>query len=234
MKILYIFSHPDDESFGPAHAISKQQRQGHEVYLLTLTRGGATRQRLKFGYSIKKMGEVRCQEMQCVARVLKLKELKVMDFPDSGLKEMDPRILEKAVAGEMVRIKPDIVITDAVHGISGFHDHLVTHAVVKHAFVDLKDSMDFPKRLAYHTITEENAKKFTHFHLNGSKPDEIDCIFRVDHIDEENNQKALDCYVSYRETIDNSGIRELERKEAVFEIYAENHTPAMGDLTEGI
>ncbi len=63
MKILYIFPHPDDESFGPARAMSKQRRQGHEVYLLTLTRGGATKQRFKYGYSIEEMGEVRYREM---------------------------------------------------------------------------------------------------------------------------------------------------------------------------
>jgi hypothetical protein len=38
MKILYIFPHPDDESFGVAHVMSKQLREGNEVYLLTLLR----------------------------------------------------------------------------------------------------------------------------------------------------------------------------------------------------
>ena len=67
MRILYVFAHPDDESFGPARVMSKQRRQGHEVYLLTLTRGGATRQRHKFGYSVDEMGEVRYKEMLDVA-----------------------------------------------------------------------------------------------------------------------------------------------------------------------
>jgi len=35
MKILYVFPHPDDESFGPARAIAAQVRAGHEVFLLT-------------------------------------------------------------------------------------------------------------------------------------------------------------------------------------------------------
>ena len=39
MRILYVFPHPDDESFGPARAMATQRRQGHEVYLLTLTGG---------------------------------------------------------------------------------------------------------------------------------------------------------------------------------------------------
>ncbi|PIT92498.1 MAG: hypothetical protein COU08_02200 [Candidatus Harrisonbacteria bacterium CG10_big_fil_rev_8_21_14_0_10_42_17] len=39
-KFLYIFPHPDDESFGPAQAIAKHIEEGDEVHLLTLTKGG--------------------------------------------------------------------------------------------------------------------------------------------------------------------------------------------------
>ena len=70
MKILYIYPHPDDESFGPAHVTAKQRRQGHAVYLLTLTKGGATKQRFKYNYSIEQMGNIRYQEMLNVVKVL--------------------------------------------------------------------------------------------------------------------------------------------------------------------
>ena len=135
MKILYIYPHPDDESFGPAHVMAKQRRQGHEVYLLTLTKGGATRQRHKYGYSIDEMGEIRYQEMLKVAEVLVLSGMTVLDLPDSGLKEMDPRVIEDSVRTEVERIQPQVVVGYAVHGISGFHDHLVSHAVVKFVMI---------------------------------------------------------------------------------------------------
>ena len=48
MTILYVYPHPDDESFGPAGVMHKQRRDGHAVHLLTLTRGGATKQRFKY------------------------------------------------------------------------------------------------------------------------------------------------------------------------------------------
>jgi LmbE family N-acetylglucosaminyl deacetylase len=35
MDILYVYPHPDDESFGPALAIARQVREGHRVFLLT-------------------------------------------------------------------------------------------------------------------------------------------------------------------------------------------------------
>src|SRR5205085_11203502 len=136
MKILYIYPHPDDESYGPAHLMSKQRKDGHDVYLLTLTKGGATKQRHKYAYSIEKMGEVRYKEMLNVAKVLDLTGMTVLDLPDSGLKEMDPRDIEKAVKSEIEKIKPDVIVTYPVHGISGFHDHLITHGIVKRVYAE--------------------------------------------------------------------------------------------------
>ena len=128
MRILYIYPHPDDESFGPAHVMHKQRRQGHEVHLLTLTRGGATRQRHKLGYTIEQMGAIRHEEMKTVARVLDLSSLTVLDLPDSGLKELDPRDIETVIREHVETLKPHVIVSYPVHGISGFHDHLVTHA----------------------------------------------------------------------------------------------------------
>jgi LmbE family N-acetylglucosaminyl deacetylase len=232
MKILYIFPHPDDESFGPAPAMSKQIREGHEVYLLTLTKGGATKQRHKFGLSIEAMGEVRYKEMLDVAKVLNLSGMTVLDLPDSGLKEMDPREIEKVIKEEIEKIKPDVIVTYAVHGISGFHDHLVSHAVVKQLFVELKEKAPYLKRLAFFTITEDAAKKQTHFHVSGSKNEEIDCVYEVEEEDIENSRKALDCYVTFKETIDASDIKNQIYKKVNFEIYQEEHNPKLKNLFE--
>ncbi len=232
MKILYIFPHPDDESFGPAPAMSKQVREGHEVYLLTLTKGGATKQRHKFGYSIDEMGEVRYKEMLNVEKTLNLKGMTVLDLPDSGLKEMDPREIEDVIRKEIERVKPDVIVSYPVHGISGFHDHLVSHAVVKRIFCEMKDKVSFLKRLAFFTMTEENAKKQLHFHISGSKDEEIDCVYKVDDEDIENSRKALDCYFTFKETIDNSDIKNQIYKDVNFEIFGESQNPKLKDLFE--
>jgi LmbE family N-acetylglucosaminyl deacetylase len=232
MKILYIYPHPDDESFGPAHVMAKQRREGHEVYLLTLTKGGATKQRFKYNYSIEEMGEIRYREMLDVANVLDLTEMTVLDLPDSGLKEMDPRDIEQVIREQIERIQPDVITAYAVHGISGFHDHLVTHAVVKRVFVELREQVPYLKRLALITITEESAAQSRHFHLSGSKPQEIDGIVEVENQDIERNHKALDCYLTFQETIEKSGVRNHIRHQAVFEFFQEDYNPPLGDLFE--
>lgn len=232
MKVLYIFPHPDDESFGPALAMSKQSREGHEVYLLTLTKGEATRQRHKFGYTKDEMGDVRYKEMLNVQKVLGIKGMTVLNLPDSGLKEMDPREIERVISDEIIKIKPDVIVTYPVHGISGFHDHLVTHAVVKRVYEELKEKNFYLKRLAFFTISEEAAALQKHFHISGSKQEEIDCEYKVDEEDLNNTRKALDCYITFKETIDNSDIKNQLDPEVKFEIYREDHNPKLKNIFE--
>jgi len=127
MRILYIFPHPDDESFKPARAIAAQSRPGHDVYLLTLTRGEATRVRFKFGWTLEQMGEARYREVLDVKTTLDLTDLRVLNLPDGGLKEIDPRTIEQSIRDEILRVEPHVIVTVPIHGISGFHDHIVTH-----------------------------------------------------------------------------------------------------------
>jgi LmbE family N-acetylglucosaminyl deacetylase len=160
MKVLYIFPHPDDESFGPAAAMHKQVRQGHDVHLLTLTRGGSTTQRFRLGLTVEQMGAIRYREMTRMAEVLSLTGMRVLDLPDSGLKELDPRDIEGVICDEIDRLRPDVVVTYAVFGVSGFEDHLVAHAVVKRTYVEMKSNgANYLKRLALLTIEEGHPAK---------------------------------------------------------------------------
>ena len=236
MKILYIFPHPDDESFGPAIAISNQVRKGYEVYLLTLTMGGATKQRHKYGYSVEEMGKIRYKEMKEVAKVLKLKEMTVLDLPDSGLKELDPRDIEDIVKEYIEKLKPQVVVTYPVHGISGFHDHLVCHGIVKRAFLELVDKgATYLKRLAFFTLAEPKSESVKGIHkLSHSTDKEIDCVIKVDNEDVKAMQEALSCYKTYADTIRDSRVTEIVGREANFEIFQENYSPPLEDLFSGL
>lgn len=235
MRVLYVFPHPDDESFGVGHVMHRQRREGHEVHLLTLTRGGATKQRHRYGYSIAEMGDVRLREMKAVEKVLDLSGMTVLDLPDSGLKECDPREVEEAVAREIERVRPKVVVSYPVHGISGFHDHLVTHAVVKRAFVELRGQRSELARLAFCTLTADQAAATeTVFKLSSSTADEIDCFVSVEPEDLEACRKALDCYETFRETIERTGIKEKLFPEVAFEFYDESFDPPVADLFAGL
>lgn len=234
MKILYIFPHPDDESFGPAAAIHAQLKRGHEVYLLTLTRGGATRQRHALGLTVEQMGEVRYREMLAVADTLGLTGMTVLDFPDSGLQELDPRQLESTISEHIHEIRPDIVISYPVHGISGFHDHLVTHAVVKRAYLEMRDQgADYLRRLAFFTVPDSGEPSLQQgvFRFKRSSEQLIDCIMPLESADIEAMKRALACYPTYQSTIRETGVVDQIGDTLYFEIYGERHEPPLGDVT---
>lgn len=232
MKILYIFPHPDDESFGPAPAISSQIRQGHEVNLLTLTKGEATKQRHRLNVSKSEMGEIRFKEMQCVKKVLNLSGMEVLDLPDNALKEMNPMDIENVIRDHIHKIKPDVLVTYAVHGVSGFEDHLVTHAVVKRVFCELKQNdAGYPGRLALFTHYTENEVE-SKFNLKSSKIEEIDCWVETDDTDRKAFLDALDCYETYQQVIEDSGVKQAVGESVPFEIFGEDFDPPLEQITD--
>jgi hypothetical protein len=99
--------------------------------------------------------------------------------------------------------------------------------VVKRAYVELRERASYLKRRA-----EEAAEASELFHLTGSKAADIDVVMTVDEVDAERQRQALDCYVTYRETIEKAGARRSIPREAVFEIYQEAHDPPLDDLLD--
>ena len=108
-------------------------------------------------------------------------------------------------------------------------------AVVKRVYVELRERVDYLKRLAFWTIRAEVATGASElFHLTGSKEEDIDVVMTVDEVDVERQQQALDCYVTYRETIEKAGARRNIPHEAVFEIYQEAHDLPLRSLCDGL
>jgi hypothetical protein len=95
-------------------------------------------------------------------------------------------------------------------------------------------------RAAFWTICAEEAAGASElFHLTGFKAEDIDVAMTVDEVDVEKQQQALDGYVTYRETIEAhqdgaAGARRNIPREAVFEIYQEQHDPPEASLFEGL
>lgn len=232
---LYVFPHPDDECFGPAPGIAHQRRNGHEVHLLTLTRGEATSQRERLGYSKAEMADTRFQEMQDVAASLQLSSLTVQEYPDGRLAELNPLVLEKEVADHLHALEPDVVVTYPVHGISGHPDHLVTHAIVKRVACALrKDGASLPRRLAFYTLPPAPDDADRPSHLRHSPSDLIDCALPVQETDLQTAREALYRYETYRPVIEEHRPLETIGDRITFELFGETHDPPLSSLLENL
>jgi LmbE family N-acetylglucosaminyl deacetylase len=234
-SVLFIYPHPDDESFGPAGAMHFLTRCGYEVNLLTLTRGESTKIRFDLGVNKEEMGRIRSKEMEKVAKTLNLADLTILDFPDGHLKELDPRELEWAIEQHIRLKEPEVVVTYPVHGISGFHDHLVTHACVKNAYCRLREEQNTSlRRLAFIAISEDDKPEKTFFDLHSSTKEEIDCRLQIVEADFEAHQRALDCYETYATVIEKTGIKEIIGMQHDFEFFQERFDPPVKDLFDGL
>lgn len=234
LTTLYIFPHPDDESFGPAPLIYRQTKRGESVHLLTLTKGGATKQRFKYNLSVEEMGEVRVKEMEEVKKVLNLTGMTILDLEDGGMTQLNSVELENLVAEHIRRINPDIVVTYPIHGISGHHDHLVIHATVKRIFCDQLRQERFPKwrRLAFLTFpSPENAEyDGAMAHVRTSNPKYIDCQIALSNEERKALRDALYCYETFIDVIKSTDVINRIGDKLYFEFFDEDFKPVVEDI----
>ena len=150
------------------------------------------------------------------------------------MKEMNPIEIERIVKEHIREVKPDVVVTYAVHGISGFEDHLVQHAVVKRVYCEMKElEYDYPRRLAFFTHYSEKEVE-SKFNLTSSKIEEIDCFVEATEEDMEKFEAALNCYETYQQVIEESGVRKAVSGKVPFEFFQEAIDPPAATLTEGL
>ena len=232
MVILYIFPHPDDESFGPSPVIWQQIQAGHEVHILTLTRGGATKQRHKLGLDIESMGEVRLEEMKAVEKILKPAGWAMWDLEDGGLQKIANAAFELLLKEHIRQIQPQLIVTYPEHGVSGHPDHLMIHGLVKTVFEKINSQPGGPKRLAFFTLPYEVNPGNPNLHF--SAWEEIDCIVPLSEEARQVLHDTLYCYKSYLEIVESYNVINHIGNKVCFEIYKEQFNPALSDLTSGL
>jgi LmbE family N-acetylglucosaminyl deacetylase len=210
-------------------------REGHDVHLLTLTRGGATKQRERLGLSVEEMGTVREREMRAVEAQLGLTSLVVLDLPDGGLVDLDPRVIERAVARRVEETRPDVIVTYAFHGNSLHPDHLVTHAVVKRVYCVMRALTGGPRRLALFTLVDGEMKGAAE-HLRGVAPERIGARIRYSASDRAVASAALARYETYASQVAaHDPLSIVDQSGVAFVLFDEPvPSPPLDDLLDGL
>jgi len=124
-KLLAVLAHPDDESLGFGGTLAKYAAEGVETYLVTATRGerGRFGSRGKGGDPVE-VGRVREAELRAAAAVLGIREVSLLDYPDSAVDRVEPTTAIRDVVSHIRRIQPDVVLTFGPEGAYGHPDHI--------------------------------------------------------------------------------------------------------------
>jgi len=161
--LLAIFAHPDDESFGPGGTLAKYAAEGVTVHLICATMGEAGASDAPEKDGCDNLARQREQELRCAADILRLEEIHLLGYRDSGmagspdnqhpraLVQADLDTLSKQVADLMRRLRPQVALTFDPFGGYGHPDHIAMHRATVAAFERLPES-ERPQKLYFTTL----------------------------------------------------------------------------------
>ena len=122
--LLFIFAHPDDESFAGAGTAMKCAGAGAHTVLVTATRG----ERGKAGNPpVCAPGEIaacRERELRDAAAIIGFDELHLLGYRDRELADAPRDEMRRALVTHIRRMKPAIVVTFDPNGFNAHPDHV--------------------------------------------------------------------------------------------------------------
>jgi mycothiol S-conjugate amidase len=159
-RLLFVFAHPDDESFSNAGTILRAVAAGAAVHYACATRGecGSVDPALLTGVS--STAALRTAELSCAARALGLAAVHYLGWRDSGmagapdnthpdaLAQAPPTRVAAQVAAIIRAVRPQTVVTFNPYGGYGHPDHIAIHRATRAAFTAAGDPAYAPEHLA--------------------------------------------------------------------------------------
>ncbi len=131
-KMVCVFAHPDDESFGPGGAIAKFAKT-YDVIIVCVTSGDADPQFTNHDHT--KLGDIRELELLEAGKILGVKKVEFLRFKDGSLCNNKYHRLAEKIKKKLDKYKPEKVMTFDFAGVSGHLDHvavtMATSFVVK-------------------------------------------------------------------------------------------------------
>jgi LmbE family N-acetylglucosaminyl deacetylase len=137
--LLFIFAHPDDESFSGVGTAMECAARGARTALVTATRG----ERGKAGdppvCTPDELPAVREQELRQAVQIAGLDELHILDYRDRGLPDAPPDEIRRTLVGHIRRVRPSIVFTFDPNGFNVHPDHVAISRFVSDAIAAAGD-----------------------------------------------------------------------------------------------
>ena len=144
-RIMVITPHPDDAEYGVAGTVTRWTREGNEVIYVVCTNGdkGTSNPNIK----PEELARVREQEQLAAAKMLGVREVIFLHYPDQALEDT-PGFRKEIV--RLIRIyQPEIVVTaDPYRRYIWHRDHRITgQATLDAVFPYARDSLAYPDLL---------------------------------------------------------------------------------------
>jgi LmbE family N-acetylglucosaminyl deacetylase len=131
-RILMITAHPDDESYCAAGTIFLHSQAGSAVTLLCATLGEKGTSHLKRATTPAAMKARRKKELSAAARVLGIKRVITLAYPDGGVDRHTAALARRAKV--LARsLRADAIVSFGPDGLTAHRDHIAAGQAAKHA-----------------------------------------------------------------------------------------------------
>lgn len=193
-KVLGIFAHPDDETFGPGGTLALWAKAGAEIHLLCVTRGEMGRNE-----SQDKTADRRERELREAAKILGVQQVEFLDYVDGSLSNETMIALETPITKKIRDFEPDTIVTYDLNGVSGHLDHIAVASATTQAF----RHTGIAQEIYYFTLPRAYSDQVTDYFVyfpDGRLPEEIDVAIDVS-LAWETRMQAMYAHESQREDV---------------------------------
>jgi LmbE family N-acetylglucosaminyl deacetylase len=123
-SLLFVFAHPDDETFATGGTIARYAAEGVACHLYCATEGGAGKSSGIPVDSPAALGRLRREELERAARILGLATMRVSRHADGALGAVDADLLVGEIVEVLRDTRPQVVVTFGPEGAPTAHrDH---------------------------------------------------------------------------------------------------------------
>lgn len=195
-RLLCVFAHPDDESYGPGGTIARYALEGADVYLLMFTGGEAGTIGVSKEIPRERLFSLRTDELAAACDVLGIAEHRILGTPDREVGDIEPSWAVDQIVRDILKYQPQVLLTFHHKGVSGHADHIAVARYLEEAFDragDLRGAAA-PVKLYGYGITRELSELYERPNLLPLEESEIDAVVEIPDSAMDRKIEAIRCH----------------------------------------
>lgn len=199
--VLCVIAHPDDEAFGPSGTLAKLSVH-HDVHIVCVTDGESD---VRFHPQGGTLAKIRDEELRASAAVIGAKEVHFLHFKDGSLCNNIYHDVAEKLSHLCEQIKPSLLITTELRGVSGHLDHVAVAMIT--SFVFQKDlSIEAIWYNCTSKVVSDAMQDYFIFFPQGFEKKEIDMVVDITEVFEK-KLKAARSHTSQQKDVDRTTTR---------------------------
>jgi N-acetylglucosamine malate deacetylase 2 len=151
-RLLFIYAHPDDESFAVAGVARMYADRGAEIALVTATRGDAGRAGEPPLCAREDLPARREAELLAAAKILGIGHVTVLDYADKHLAEAPTNAIRRQLVEAIRRHRPEVIVTFDPDGANLHPDHVAISRFAIDAAAAAADARWYPNTDGAHRV----------------------------------------------------------------------------------